>query len=149
MRRSTLHISGEMLVALILAFFGFIGTVSGVIIHLNVRGVVQGMKTEVAKLEVKIEGAKAEAKTFHGDVQLGLEQLKTKIAERDSERYKQLMSELRDTYADKGLSDQKHGENSKRLDTLSFGQDSLRQEILALRQSMESRLTSIEERLPV
>ena len=139
----------QMIAVYVLAFFGFVGTVSGIILHLNVRSVVQRMQTEVAKLETKIEAAKAEAKTYHGDVQIGIEQLKTKMVERELERSRALATELRENYADKNESNQKHLDNSRRLDLVWEGQAQIRTEVQELRKFLEMRLVSIEERLPV
>jgi len=142
-------ITPSMIVAIILAFCGFVATVSGIILHLNVRAVVLSTKTEVAKLETKLSIADA-------NVNLGLEQLKTKLAEqaarfaeRENERYQAFVQQMRSQYADKDLSDQKHKENSGRLVELSDWQKSFDRQFAQFRSDLDRRLQSIEERLPL
>lgn len=139
----------SMIVAIILAFCGFVATVSGVILHLNVRAVVLSTKGEVSKLETKMTSADA-------NVNLGLEQLKTKLAEqetkfaeRENNRYRDFIIEMRSQYAGKELSEQKHTENSSRLNGLAQWQKDFDARFSSFRQHIDERLSKIEERLPV
>ena len=124
-----------MIVPVVLALFGAVATVSSIILHLTVR-------TAVTKLENKMNVQDA-------DVKLTLEQLKTKLAERESERYREFVIEMRSQYADKALSDQKHKENSGALASLSEWQKSFERQFSQFRSDLDHRLTSIEERLPL
>jgi len=131
MGRLMFNVTGEMAVALLLAFFGFVGTTSGIILHLRIAGVIKDVRIEV-------QGVRLESSNSHADVKLMLEQLKTKIAEAEGEHYKELMKEIAGRYMETGLVEAKHKQNTLRLDALKEGQDQI-----------NNRLQLIEERLPV
>ena len=137
----TVHLTGEMMIGLILAFLGFIGTTAGTMLHLNVRTVVQGV-------DIKISAVRAEFLVGHKDVQLSIEQLKAKMSEAEIQQYKQIMQETRATFANAELMDAKHEANSARLDTLATGQVQMSADLRSFRDSIEKRLLQIEERLP-
>jgi len=147
------NVSAGMVTAFILAFFGFVASVSGVILHLRVSGVFTQVKVEigkidtriqveVGKLENRIEQVRAESTTAHAQVQLSIEQMKTKLAESNAESYKQIMGETKRNYMDRDLADSKHNQNVQRLDSMT-------DEIREFRKGVDRRLTLIEERLPV
>ena len=146
--KDEMHITVEMVAALVLAFFGFVSTVTGVILQLRISGVLKDVSVEIQKIEVKIEKARSEASTANGHVQLGVEQLKTKFAEAAADNYKQLTSEIKQTYIEREVANSKHSQNVERLQTLTDGLKDIRETIGEMRGSIERRLVSIEERLP-
>lgn len=137
-----MHVTGEMVVALILAFLGFVGTTAATMLHLQIRGVVKDVSIEIAHIDTKIEVVRGEAERSHSSTQLSLAELKTALAQQDAANYKQIMAELRESYWDRNTTEAKHIQNTARMDVLT---ESLKE----LRIAMDKRLTAIEERLPV
>lgn len=144
-----MNISPAIIAAMVLAFFGFVASVSGVILHLRVANVFKSVQTEIQKIYTHVEQVRSDNSTQHSQVQLAIEQLKTKVAETNAENYKQIMIETRKQFIDKDLADSKHLQNVQRMDAFSQGLGDLRGDLKEQRESLERRLAAIEERLPV
>jgi len=121
-------------IAVVLAFLGFIGTTSMLIMNLKVSSALSELKgsfeKELAKVELRIESARSESSRGTTGVQLELANLRTKLAEELSNMYNQVMRNMENTYMNRQTSITMHEANQKRLDLI------------------ERRLTSMEERLP-
>lgn len=144
-----MNITPAIVVAVLLAFFGFVASVSGVILHLRVANVFKEVQLDIQKIYTHVEQVRSENHVQHSQVQLAVEQLKTKVAETTAENYRQIMAETRKQFIDRDVADSKHLQNVQRLDMLSDGLRVLVGDLKDHRSSVEQRLQSIEERLPV
>jgi F0F1-type ATP synthase membrane subunit b/b' len=149
MSRTQMTVSPTLIVALLLAFFGFVASVSGVILHLRVEKAFEAVQIDIQKIYTRIEEGRAENTQQHSSVQISVEQLKTKVAELNAETYRQIMIETRKEFIDRDLADSKHAQNVHRLDNLTTGLHELGTDLRQHRASLEQRLVLIEERLPV
>jgi anaerobic ribonucleoside-triphosphate reductase len=143
-----MNIPPALIVAIGLAFFGFVASVSGVILHLRVEKAFESVQTEIQKIYRHIEQGRAENTQQHAAVQVSIEQLKTKVAELNAETYRQIMIETRKEFIDRDLADAKHVQNVQRLDNLTSGLHELGTDLRQHRATLEQRLVLIEERLP-
>lgn len=128
-------LSGEAWVALVVGALGFIGTVGMLVMNLSIRTAMQTGDKHQSERANKIEGmiseARAEAAKEASELKVEVANLRTKIAEEHSAMYQRIMDNMDKTYMNREASVSMHNANTKRLDLI------------------ESRLTSIEERLPV
>lgn len=134
MNRRLNMLSTPEVIAIVLAFLGFIGTTSMLIMNLRVTSAVNGLeahfKTDLAKVELSIVNSRAASQKDIGDLKLDLANMRTKLAEDTSSQYQRIMSNMESGFASKQISTEQHASNTKRLELI------------------EGRLAGIEERLP-
>lgn len=127
-------LSTPEIVAIILAFLGFVGTTSMLIMNLRVTGAVKDLEAhfmrDLSKVELSIIKSSSAAKEDVGGLKLDLANMRTRLAEDASNQYSRIMSNMESGFASKQLALEQHTSNSKRLELI------------------EGRLTGIEERLP-
>jgi len=118
--------------ALILTVLGFIGTVSMLIMNLRVTSSMaelrSGFTADVARVELSIANMRG---TDISRVELSIATLRADLAKENSALYQTITANVGTVYMNRKESEAMHADNKNRLDRI------------------DSRLESIEERLPV
>jgi hypothetical protein len=128
-------LSTPEIVAIILAFLGFVGTTSMLIMNLRVTGAVKDLEShflrDLSKVELSIEKSSSQSKEQIAGLKLDLANMRTRLAEDTAAQYQRIMTNMEAGFASKQLALEQHASNTKRLDLI------------------EGRLLGVEERLPV
>lgn len=110
------------ILALVLAFLGFVGTTGMLVMNLKVTTAVQAQKADFekqfTKLELQIERGRLEASQEHSAVKLNIAELRTRIAEESNTQLSRMMRDIQNTFMNRQLSEQMHAQNTQRLDAL-------------------------------
>lgn len=120
--------------ALVLAFLGFVGTTGMLIMNLKVTSAVQEQRAafekefaattaasaaSFGKLELQLERTRLEMTRDHNQVKLDIAELRAKIAEDYSAQMQKVMADVQRTFMNRRVSEEMHASNSRRLDEMN------------------------------
>ena len=133
MKGLTVTLSMSEVIALILAFFGFVGTTSMLVMNLQIRSSMQSQQvsfeTKFSSVELKIENARLESSKEHSKVALEIANLRTKLAEDQGTLLAKVMTDMQNTFANRAAAETMHGANSQRLDGIDGRLEKLEEKI--------------------